>query len=296
MKLNPLGLLRKPLNIDAILGASMGQIYLFYAERRKVGHNWLNCPLILDQVMTGNKSILTMRTTLSSILFLLTFSLIAQDTTRIQTLDFSDITKRRGWYEFPDDPENYRKIIMRYTLKCDLATTQDNYACGEWDYTTFTDVYTYDNVGTPYFKLGNQDLDSIPYRNIPGYDYIQSYQYFPVYSNTISENSYDIGNASSVSADAMRTDRVNHRAQYLYTAAELITAGLSAGSIDRLGIDFFGAGGQVDHLMLRLKHSSLTEITEGGPIDNSGFQTVYHLNTDLPALGPYSLNFTEPFM
>jgi len=296
MKLNPLGLLRKPLNIDAILGASMGQIYLFYAERRKVGHNWLNCPLILDQVMTGNKSILTMRTTLSSILFLLTFSLIAQDTTRIQTLDFSDITKRRGWYEFPDDPENYRKIIMRYTLKCDLATTQDNYACGEWDYTTFTDVYTYDNVGTPYFKLGNQDLDSIPYRNIPGYDYIQSYQYFPVYSNTISENSYDIGNASSVSADAMRTDRVNHRAQYLYTAAELITAGLSAGSIDRLGIDFFGAGGQVDHLMLRLKHSSLTELTEGGPIDNSGFQTVYHLNTDLPALGPYSLNFTEPFM
>ena len=58
------------------------------------------------------------------------------DTTVIETLDFNDITKRRGWYIFPSDTNQYHKVLMYYTLKCDAATTQDNYACGEWDYTT----------------------------------------------------------------------------------------------------------------------------------------------------------------
>ena len=32
-------------------------------------------------------------------------------------------------------PINITKVLMYYTLKCDAVTTQDNYACGEWDYT-----------------------------------------------------------------------------------------------------------------------------------------------------------------
>ena len=71
------------------------------------------------------------------------------DTITIQTLEFSDITKRRGWYVFPSDTNQYHKILMLYTLKCDPATTQDNFNCGEWDYTTYTNLYQHKNLNTP---------------------------------------------------------------------------------------------------------------------------------------------------
>ena len=40
---------------------------------------------------------------------------------------------------------------MYYTLKCDAATTQDNYPCGEWDYTTYTRLYDHKNINSPYY-------------------------------------------------------------------------------------------------------------------------------------------------
>ena len=108
----------------------------------------------------------------------------------MQTLEFSDITKRRGWYVFPSDTNTYSKILMYYTLKCDAATTQDGYACGEWDYTTYTNLYQHENVGSPYYYLGNTNPDTIFYVSNPIYDYNQSYQYFPVYDVTTSETSW----------------------------------------------------------------------------------------------------------
>ena len=73
------------------------------------------------------------------------------DTTIIETLNFNDITKRKGWYIFPSDTNKYHKVLMYYTLKCDAATTQDNYACGEWDYTTYTRLFNHQNVNSSYY-------------------------------------------------------------------------------------------------------------------------------------------------
>ena len=83
------------------------------------------------------------------------------DTIVVQTLEFSDITKRKGWYVFPSDTNNYHKVYMYYTLKCDPATTQDNFNCGEWDYTTYTHLYQHENIGTKYYFLQNSMIFSI---------------------------------------------------------------------------------------------------------------------------------------
>ena len=115
------------------------------------------------------------------------------DTTIVQTLEFSDITKRRGWYVFPNDTNTYSKILMYYTLKCDAATTQDAYACGEWDYTTYTNIYQHENIGSSYYYLGNTNPDTVFYVSNPIYDYNQSYQYFPIYDLTTSETSGTVG-------------------------------------------------------------------------------------------------------
>ena len=221
--------------------------------------------------------------------------MLAQDTTRVQTLEFSDITKRRGWYEFPDDPENYRKIIMRYTLKCDQATTQDNFACGEWDYTTYTDLYSYENVGTPYYLMGAQALDSIPYRDVPGYDYYQSYQYFPVYNEVISEEAYTVGDGSNLTGDVLRGDLLNNRSQFIFTLSELSSAGLQAGSIDRLGLETVGFGGQVGNMLIRMKHTSETEFADG-QAEMDGFQTLYALNTEIVNAGYQIYDFNTAFV
>ena len=78
-------------------------------------------------------------------LLIISISSYAQDTISVQTLTFNDITNRRDIYKFPDDTTQFKKILMYYTLKCDAATTQDQYDCGEWDYLTYTTVY--DNRG-----------------------------------------------------------------------------------------------------------------------------------------------------
>jgi len=74
-----------------------------------------------------------------------TISLFAQDTTFVQTFTFDDITKRRDVYQFPEPGQEFRKVLMYKTLKCDQATTQDGFACGEWDYLTYT--FVYDSTG-----------------------------------------------------------------------------------------------------------------------------------------------------
>ena len=58
-----------------------------------------------------------------SLLCLVAFNTIAQDTVVVQTLSYDDITKRRDFYAFPDGSESYRKVIMEYSLKCDSRTT-----------------------------------------------------------------------------------------------------------------------------------------------------------------------------
>ena len=98
-------------------------------------------------------------------LLISTNTILAQDTTWIQTLTFDDITKRRDWFQFPDDSQDYRKVLMYYTLKCDAATTQDQFDCGEWDYLTYS--FVYDHMGfyriakPSHYLFGGQNLDSL---------------------------------------------------------------------------------------------------------------------------------------
>ena len=73
------------------------------------------------------------------------------DTTIVETLDFNDITKRRGWYIFPSDTNSYHKVLMYYTLKCDAATTQDMLV-GSGTIPPILD-YTIINVNTPFIII-----------------------------------------------------------------------------------------------------------------------------------------------
>ncbi len=87
---------------------------------------------------------------LLSLLFISGASQIQAQSDTIQTFSFKDSTKRSGKFKFPAASENYRKVYMLYTLKCypKVSAYDKKYACGEWDYLTYT--FVTDTAGITY--------------------------------------------------------------------------------------------------------------------------------------------------
>ena len=61
----------------------------------------------------------------------------------IQTFTFKDSARRSGKFKFPPAANSYRKVLMLHTLKCypKVSFYDRKFACGEWDYLTYTFVY-----------------------------------------------------------------------------------------------------------------------------------------------------------
>jgi len=222
------------------------------------------------------------------------FAQSAGDTTVIETLDFNDITKRRGWYIFPSDTNSYHKVLMYYTLKCDAATTQDNYACGEWDYTTYTRLYNHKNVNTPYYYYKNSTPENITYNNSPKFDIHQSNTFNLVVDAVLSENSFTIGSGANTSSEFLNTSSKNGSAQYLVTAVELQNQGLTAGFISRMSFNIQSQGDQLSNLAIKMKPTTLTALTDS-TFETDNFITVYdNSNLQQPQSSSY-FNFLQPF-
>jgi hypothetical protein len=228
---------------------------------------------------------------------LLATNTFAQDTTWIQTLNFSDITKRRDWYQFPDGSEEYRKVLMYYTLKCDAATTQDGYDCGEWDYLTYSHVY--DHTGMmdsseythPQYRYGGQNLDSLWYTTTPQFNIVEGYEYFTVVDNVNSESGYTVG-ALSASGSQPLGGYARARSQFVWTAAELSNAGLTAGAIHRLAIQLTDYQTDLGRLTISMKNTS-TSIPMGF---EPGATVVYDQTTTFPnGANTYTLNLLNAF-
>lgn len=159
----------------------------------------------------------------------------AQDTTVVQTLSFTDITKRSGTYAFPSAGQ-YEKILMYYTLKCDPQTTRDGYNCGEWDYLTYTMIT--DSTGRtdttvrqhPNFMVGDLSPDKLTLTSSLEANKLQRTYEVPNIDSMFPVDSAMIG-TPSVRAYSPDGDV---RFQMLFTARELSAAGLKAGDINAL--------------------------------------------------------------
>lgn len=222
------------------------------------------------------------------------------DTTVVQTLTFSDITKRRGVWTFPDTSHSFRKILMYQTLKCDHATTQDGYACGEWDYVYYN--YLYDHTGVldsslitiPKFKVNGLSPDTFAYSNVASYTYQNNWQYSIVYDSTITENAYTPDTGNIILNHTLQSSLKTTFSQYLWTQSELSAAGLTAGTIDKLKLDIAALGSDLDFLKIEIKHTNLNQLT----IDDyeTGLQTVYEHNTSFSTVGLNEINFINSFV
>ncbi|MEA3446697.1 MAG: LamG-like jellyroll fold domain-containing protein [Bacteroidota bacterium] len=216
---------------------------------------------------------------------LFSLQLFAQDTIVVQTFTFDSITTRRGVWQFPDSSQTFRKIIMSYTLKCDPATTQDGYNCGEWDYLTYTNVYDHTGVidsnmmEHPKYKMVNTVLDTIDFLQNETWFVNQQYQDYLVVDSVISELDFGIGNSTDSFNLPGFGQSPEGRLQFFYSADSLLQSGFSAGEIDALKLKFTGNVQTIKNLCLKLKSVSGNQ-TENG-FDNSGLTEVYKKTTDI---------------
>ncbi|MBI1288086.1 MAG: T9SS type A sorting domain-containing protein [Flavobacteriales bacterium] len=239
-----------------------------------------------------------MRRILLALAVLFSANAFAQDTTWIQTLNFSDITKRRDWYQFPDGSDEYRKVLMYYTLKCDAATTQDGYACGEWDYLTYT--YVYDHTGVldsnllnhPHYMVGNANwTDSLHYSFGPVYDTIETYQYQQIIDNINSETAYSVGTTDGTTNHPF-SGQQHVRTQFLWTATELSNAGLATGDIQQLRFDVSSLGDDLSNVTIRMKNTSTSQLTM---FENGGFGDYFLSPVSFATTGWQNFNLLTPF-
>jgi hypothetical protein len=222
------------------------------------------------------------------------------DTITVQTLTFNDITKRRGLWTFPDTSHTFRKVLMYQTLKCDPATTQDQYACGEWDYVYYN--YIYDHTGVldsnlitiPKFKVDGSSPDTFAYSYLPSYSYSKDWQYHIVYNSVISEDTFSVGSGNIQLNHTLQSSLSTAHSQYLWKQSELIAAGLTAGSIDKLQLDLTSLGSDLNYFKIEIAHTTLNQLA----VDSfeTSLQTVYEYNTSFSTSGINEINFTNPFI
>ena len=198
---------------------------------------------------------------------------IAQDTTWVNTLNFSDITKRRGTFQFPEG-KTYRKINMHYTLKCDPQTTRDNFNCGEWDYLSY--VIVHDSTGRidsnecehANFQIGDLMPLTYNYVTTPVSDTFYKYNRFRVVNGVTSADSVVIGTGTTSTSQIIDENRV----QFMYTANELTLAGLQPGDITALSIYVSNRVGTIENFKVRIAETPLASLST---MVESGFNSVY---------------------
>ena len=233
------------------------------------------------------------------------FSLTAQeigDTIRVQGFNFNSTT-RDSVLRFPDLPNvSFEKIILKYTMRCKdglVSTgTNRNLGCGEWDYScnTYlvdsTKVEEANSTVTSHHITNFSDLIFF-YKSDPVYDYYRGVQKNTVITSTSNETTASIGSGSNGLSSVLSTDRAGGKSQYLYTASELTSAGLSSGEIKGISMKVLNDSGEAKFMKIKLKETSKSVLN--GAVDLDDFTEVYYKNTTLQASAANRFQFHSPF-
>lgn len=224
-------------------------------------------------------------------LYFFPFLLKGSDTTVIQTLTFDDITKRRGIWNFPDNPEDFRKILMLYTLKCDPRTTQDRFNCGEWDYLTYNLIHKKtglkDSSQLEYYlyRVGNSSPDTINYTTKQISRTYQRNYFKRDIKGIISQEEYKIGNNDKI----IQSNAKKFRLQWSLTAKELKNFGLSRGEINRLKFYFQKPIFNIKNFRIKISGGSLDDKF------NNNLETYFLYNFDKIDSGWVTFNLLNPY-
>lgn len=229
----------------------------------------------------------------TSLIFLMAIMMAkAGDTTIVQTLTFDDIQKRRGTWKFPNNPDEYSKILMHWTLKCDPRTTRDRFACGEWDYIAYAFVYwptgalDSNRKEQRLYTVGNASPDTINYTLEPMHD-VYNYKRQRV-ENQSAEN--EVEHVFGEGDEDMPLMAPSARMQFMINKNELKDAGIES-ELKKLQLHANTGGIILNNLTIKIASTFSTNIDK---FQDLKFTTLYQNDLEVSEEGWFSVWFTEP--
>lgn len=225
------------------------------------------------------------------------------DTIKVKAFNY-DSTTRDTLVAFPTNPSTtYEKILLKYSMRCKdgLVSTSANrnLGCGEWDYSNNTYIVdpskTYDVDKTvPSHFISNFTGTTFPYKSTPVYNYYRGSQSNVQITSTNNEIIATVGSGTNPLNKAINSTNLAGKSQYLFTAAELSAAGLTAGEIKGLSFNILQNAGEAKYLKIKLKQTTKTALN--GVIDLSGLSEVFYQNTTFTPNQLKRFQFHTPFM
>ncbi|NQX92214.1 MAG: hypothetical protein HRT74_08865, partial [Flavobacteriales bacterium] len=206
----------------------------------------------------------------------------------------------RRWFTFPDGDTQYQKILMYHTLKCFDDGTAGNlgFPCGEWDYLSYNYLFDYTGVmdstalDHPKYLVDNQDFESVQYYTDP------QFATFGLALNGGEDGAfelieeYTLGGNSTVSEEILALENQRGRSQFVYSAQELMDAGMEMGDFQQLSLLLDGINGSADAIFLRL--AWLEDEPDGNQFIDEGLEEVFSWNTENFQDGWTEMNFVTP--
>ncbi|MEO8733037.1 MAG: LamG domain-containing protein, partial [Flavobacteriales bacterium] len=172
-------------------------------------------------------------------------------------------------------------------------TTQDQYACGEWDYLTYHIIHEHTGLQDStamthgYYRINALEPDSTELIATPMIDQHQRYSVFRTVVGTPVETDHAIGVNDASDATTLNVPAGSSRTQFIIRADEL--TGLT--HIDALRLIAQMGGSAMHRMTIRMMNTS---DTLASTFIDAGLTTVYDQPVQL-AIGTNTLTLTQPF-
>ncbi|HNQ67900.1 MAG TPA: peptide-N-glycosidase F-related protein [Bacteroidales bacterium] len=221
------------------------------------------------------------------------------DTIFVKTFTFDSIHTRRGTFLFPED-YTAEKILMYYTIKCDAATPWDSYPCGEWDYTTYTNIYEHTGMldSTTFlhkkYTLNNNSFDAFNGLYAPTYHKTEI-QFNQTTYNFTNEIVNTVGVNQTYSNSGFKAANYDTKTYMLFNADELISSGMTAGEISGISLQTQNLASFNFPMFVKMSHTQLNEIYTGDLVSLNP-AVVFYGQVNHNSEGLIRIDFNTPFV
>ncbi len=230
----------------------------------------------------------------------------SQDTIRVKAFDYNSQT-RDTIVTFPEGTDSYRQILMLYNMRCKGARVSTgsnrNLGCGEWDYSCNT--YVEDNSRTDSLSASTADYfisgfsgNEYNYSNSPTNTHYRNIQKKATLNMVTDSSSGSVGAGNNevtymIPISNNPESGYAGKSQFIYSAEELIAAGVSAGEIDAISLNAKNVA-QVANLQINIMATSKDSF-QLSDLDLQGFTNVFSDDISFNASNKL-ITFHTPFV
>lgn len=190
----------------------------------------------------------------------------SQDTLVVQTFEWDD-DFRLGVFQFPDESEDFRQVLLRYNMRCHdakVSTNTDFEGCREWDYSCNTFVIDSGRADAvtrfhPDYFIPGWGLNDIPLTNKILHTYIERERQSVQVTGSSNLDTISLPK-SLLNVIFTPNDTRAGALRMLYYADDLMTHGLEEGAIHQLILPDKENAGSLRFVRVRMRNVELDSL------------------------------------